>query len=294
VPKKKTGLVVASVFAALAMGFFVWRGWGPKEPAYGGHRLNYWVGILGRPEQQLEYQQATNAIDHIGVAALPFLVEWVHCETPTWRMFVGSVLYRIQTQWSGLLWERVMRSKKEQIADGTPVAFRVLGPRALPALDDLQRLMDSDDPRTALVAISGLTTFGTNALPALLSVATNAHHSARWQAFDALGDVGELGIAAPVVFEVVTNCLSDTNEPTGQQLAVMVLGKLKIAPEISVPALLPFLSHPNPNFRTSSAGALGSFGSNAVVAIPALTNALADPDPQVRSWAAGALRNIAP
>jgi len=31
----------------------------------------------GGPGSESDYQKATNAIDHIGVAALPFLVKWV-------------------------------------------------------------------------------------------------------------------------------------------------------------------------------------------------------------------------
>jgi HEAT repeat protein len=136
-----------------------------------------------------------------------------------------------------------------------------------------------------------LSCFGTNALPALLAAATNAEHPAWPQALDAIGMMSDLGDAAQPTVIAITNSLSD---PIRQEGAVYALGNLKAVPQISIPAIVPFLQSTNAHLRGNSAAALGKFGSQARSVIPALTNALADADPYVHACAAEALHNIAP
>jgi HEAT repeat protein len=269
-----------------------------EGPSYGGHALSYWVAMLGAaPDiRGSDYQKATNAIDHIGVAALPFLVKWVHNDPPRWKAILGLLLDRISFQSAQRLSARmVMEGKGRQLAEGTYESYRVLGKRALPALDDLCRLMDDadkHDPLTVIQVTMDLSCFGTNALPALLAAATNSDHPAWPQALDAIGMMSDLGDATqPTVMAIITTCLSD---PIRQESGVFALGNIKAVPQISIPAIAPFLQSTNAHLRGNSAAALGKFGAQARSVIPALTNALADADPYVHACAAEALHNIDP
>jgi hypothetical protein len=197
-----------------------------------------------------EYQAATNAIDHIGVAALPFLVKWAYNDPPKWKSNLGVALYRIGLQSTA---ERMMTGARiERLANGTHECFRILGSRALPVVDDLGSSLVSgtNDPATSVILILGLRCFGTNALPALFTV------------------------------------------PSGQLVAVYVLGNLKAAPKVSLPAIAFCLQSTDAELRAGSAEALGNFGGEALSFVPALTNALLDASPSVRKSATEALRRI--
>jgi HEAT repeat protein len=151
---------------------------------------------------------------------------------------------------------------------------------------------DKHDPLTTIQVTMDLSCFGTNALPALLAAATNADHPAWPQALDAIGMMSDLGDAAqPTVMAIITNCLSD---PIRQESGVFALGNIKAVPQISIPAIVPFLQSTNAHLRGNCATALGKFGAQARSVVPALTNALADADPYVHACAAEALHNIAP
>jgi hypothetical protein len=101
---------------------------GHAQPAYAGHRLSYWVEILGsRESTELQKVMATKAVEHIGPAAAPFLVEWIQ-EKPT--------------KWT----ER--RTNLYDLAIGAWEAFRILGSRAASADRALFRVTQ-DPNRTA-------------------------------------------------------------------------------------------------------------------------------------------------
>jgi hypothetical protein len=241
-----------------------------------------------------EYQAATNAIDHIGVAALPFLVKWAYNDPPKWKSNLGVALYRIGLQSTA---ERMMTGARiERLANGTHECFRILGSRALPVVDDLGSSLVSgtNDPATSVILILGLRCFGTNALPALFTVATNETHTARWQALEAIGEIPEIGNASQQLVDVLTNIIyvTDTNNPSGQLVAVYVLGNLKAAPKVSLPAIAFCLQSTDAELRAGSAEALGNFGGEALSFVPALTNALLGASPSVRKSATEALRRI--
>src|SRR5207237_4173448 len=58
-----------------------------REPSYGGKRLSEWVDSYGTERRDLPYpsavphQDADVAIDHIGSAAVPYLLKWMVYET---------------------------------------------------------------------------------------------------------------------------------------------------------------------------------------------------------------------
>jgi hypothetical protein len=297
---RKLSRILASLAVlgmALALIAFLAHRLSTREPSYNGHPLSYWVSVLGNSvvgaSSNTELEQATNAIVHIGVAATPFLVKWIQFDPPRWKRTLAS----------GLARTRFAPAKKlaHRLTDpiprfGTDLAFAILGPRAMPAFDDLCRLMnDTNRPNMAILAARALACIGTNALPMLLVAVTNAYHPAHRVALDAISRIPDLGMAAQQVVPVLANCLNPTNTSTDQILAILILGNLNAAPETSVPVLASCLKSTNSTMRGFSANFLGTFGAQAAAAIPALTNtAMADPDTHVRREASNALNRIDP
>jgi hypothetical protein len=291
--RKKRTLLLCAACALLALLALLAYTFTTAEPSYDGHSLSYWVGILGNPQgiDGRPYENATNAIDHIGVAALPFAVKWLQYEPPQWRTKVCNWLLQRRFPFADRLSSWIAEPKTQQLASGTHYVFRVLGKRAMPAFADLCRLTnDTNRPYTARVAAQALGCLGTNALGPLLTVSINTQHPARLSAINALSVMPDLGDAVQLVLPAITNCLSPTNGQHAQVTAIFSVGNLK--PQISVPVLVACLQNSNAMLRTLSATALGNLGPGGSSAVPALSNALTDPDRQVRQRAAQALHNI--
>jgi HEAT repeat protein len=240
-------------------------------------------------------KMATNAINHIGVTALPFLVKWIRGFPPPWRIALANSLYPSRFPFTSKLSNLAAGQSAWPLSIGAHDAILVLGEKAMPALDDLCRLMnDTKNPTVANMAASCLGSLGTNALPPLLAVVTNTNHPARAGALGSIRVMSGLDNAAQTAaIDAIATCLTDTNRGV-RMLAVTALGELRAAPQISVPALASSLKSKDAKIRLYSAIALGNFGSQATGVVPALTNALTDADSQVRYYAAQALHQIEP
>jgi hypothetical protein len=109
------------------------------EPAYGGHPLSFWVTPLGSNPSPADEAKARNAIDQIGAAAVPFLVKWIQFDPPRWKRTLAYGLTRTPLPLARNLARRLIDPRR---ANGTCIAFTVLGTRAMPACDDLCRLLN--------------------------------------------------------------------------------------------------------------------------------------------------------
>jgi hypothetical protein len=296
---RRTILCVGIVVLALLT--FLAKQRGRQEPSYNAHALSYWVTLLGKPSpigtnsRVLELQKATNAVDQIGIAALPYLVKWINFNPPRWKRTLSVWLYRTPFPPAKKLAGRI---NDPSLANGTQSAFAILGPRGVPALDDLCSLMNDTNKGqgAAILATRALPHLGANAVPPLLAALTNAHHPMflRLEFLNALATVPNLEQSAHQVVPVVANCLNATNDQNIHTSAINILGRLKAVPEISVPALASCLKNTNSWIREYSANILGAFGPQASAAIPALTNALVDPDALFRRKIGWALYQIDP
>jgi hypothetical protein len=293
--KKRTLLICAACALVAIIALLAYKS-ATAEPSYGGHPLSYWVvlPLISRNPELRSYdrKEATNAIDHIGVAALPFAMKWLRYEPQQWRTRVG--IWLVGTKYfpfAGRLSNWILDPQPQQLGLGAYYVFLALGKRALPVFDDLCHLLnDTNRPKTSGEAARALGCLGTNALGPLLTAATNAQHPARLFAIDTISVMPELGDAAQLLIPAITNCLTPTNDLNVQMNALISLAHLK--PQISVPVFVSSLNTPNPTIRRYSAITLGQLRPTASSVIPALTNALADPDPGVRECAARALHQI--
>jgi hypothetical protein len=298
--RKKRVILLCLIGAVLALIALLAYTSTTAEPPYDGHPLSYWVLLLADPIPTPEFpnpdhDNATKAIDHIGVAALPFLVKWIQQGPPRWRTALGTMVYRAPFPFAHGLSSRIIGERNWKRAVGTCYAFEHLGKRAMPAFDDLCRLAnDTNRAITASAAVTVLAYLGTNAVPPLVAVLTNPTHPARLEALKAVQNISKIGDAAELAVPAITNCLNPANAMKLQIAAISALGNLRACPQISVPALISALENPRAIIRVRSIEALSTFGPKAASAIPALTNALNDAAPDIRRYAARALHDIDP
>ena len=276
-----------------------------KEPSYNGHHLSYWVKILGSTQPtEHKKQMAREAVDHIGVAAAPFLVQWIQYNPTKWterQKKLGELMCRARFDFAVRMGRSISQTKGEVLAGGACQAFRILGTRAGPELKELCRVMNDlsapIDPRSGMTSFDRATYclawLGTNALPALTAVIQHPHRN-RWQALNSIWLMEQHQPTAQFPITAIIGCLEDTNDHNIPLKAACILSDLKVAPELCLPALVAGLQSKSPSTRASSAWALGRFGEQAASAIGALTNVMADSDSEVQFNVANALHAIAP
>ena len=128
------------------------------EPTYEGKPLGEWLKLYDRQGDYAYSKEATNAIHHIGTNAIPVLLErLVYVQPP-----FGLRVYELNTD--------AIRG------------FITLGDQALPALPELQKLMDGTNEDFALYAMISACGTGSNAIPILLKGLTNQFANVRGEA----------------------------------------------------------------------------------------------------------------
>jgi hypothetical protein len=303
--KVARALIAALIAAVVAAAVLCWPRPQP-QPTYQGRPLQYWVALLDNP-----YKAGTNlitiakAIDAAGTNALPFLVQWIHYESPPLRTLLVNLLSLV-VPWPTL--ERVARPARFRLACGSLLAFRQLGSTAAPAIPELARLANNPASReTAWRAIQALAEIGTNSLPALQQIVENPQYPLRGPAAFALTTMSphptalnEPAVRSPP--ETIAHLISCT---TNNQTIVCIAATIALAewgrhggfqalPPQCVPALTNCLHSTNRMLKIEAMEALGKFGTNAAQAIPHLANIMKGPDSQLAAGAFAALKQITP
>ena len=264
----------------------------PKEPTYNGQPLSYWVSRCNRTEI------ARDAVRHIGTNALPSLLQWIHNnpEPAAWRTKLVTALPWLPQRVQGFIRGRI-DVRSHSLCHDAPYAFRDLGTNAAAAIPELTALaLNTHKPERARRAAEALGLIGTNALPALISVAN--HRPFRDVQYDTVLAIDHLtpknGSANEVIGPVMVRALLtdnvDPQETAGRYAAgaaALWLEKTRYRPAVSVPALAACLGGTNADWelRYKVLVALGGYGRDAAQALPAITNALSDPSPMVREHA---------
>ena len=119
-------------------------------------------------------------------------------------------------------------------------------------------------------------------IPDLIEDLRNEDEQVRWNAIDALRQIG------PAAVPALTAALPDLDERESEAAFHTLVD---IGPT-AVPALLAALQDPDASLRWVAAYALGEIGPAAKGVVPALISALNDPDMLVRRSAAYSLGNI--
>jgi hypothetical protein len=243
------------------------------EPTYQGRTLSDWTRDLDPHTMVMVGHEppAWTAIGHMGTNAIPTLLKWMSEPDPPEPL--KPHLAPCFT---------LSRSERAEFA------FRILGGAARPAIPELTRLArKSSDPNRAERCADSLASIGPEAIPSLLSLATNGPRMTRWYAIAALEYFGnDRQLTIPAV-PVLIKCMGDRNDDVANK-AADVLSRC-CSPEVVVPALTNALRSPSARSRKWAVRCLG-WDEQAVSAIPLLRAAMRDPDYGVRESATNVLR----
>jgi hypothetical protein len=263
------------------------------EPSHNGRPLSDWLAdvragpgfsIVGRPNPPKD------AVRAMGTNAIPTLLKWISYErspsdnfppapeVPHWR-------------WHTL--------NPDELGDAADSGFGFLGPVALPAIPELVRLArTSSGPDRAERCAVALAAIGPEAIPNLLSLATNGPSWTRYWAVSALEFFSHKPEGVQTM-PILIKCLGDTNSgysPAGPAQLVL-LNLLDTAPAATLPALTNALESPSARTRLNSIGCLQLFQSENPTNLPpstapAFSAALHDSDSIVASIATNILRQM--
>jgi len=266
------------------------------EPHYEGRAISSWMAQLAKDQvEDAELQQTTNAIAHIGVAALPFLLKSLQYEQPRWKTALAARTFGFRLPFANnqLYYKWVTDRRAYELADATYSGFQALGTRAMPAFNDLCQIMNhSTNGGVAGRAAMALSRLGTNSLPPLLEAAANPLHPACLEAMQAISTIPEVDEATEAAVSAAASCLGLTNkQPTLIGINGFLLNKR--CPQISITAVAASLVGSNISAKVR-AQILAYSSAQASNAIPTFAKALVDPDINVRRNATNVLLIIAP
>ncbi len=227
-------ILCAGVLAATVIAL-VWPR--EREPEYKGKKLSEWIILSYQsrvPPETRPIDQARDAVQQIGTNAIPFLLQWIRYEPTAWRRKILS--YR-DMGWDNFLIRILLRDSRDERAGRGQRGLELLGTNAIIALPDLAKsISDQTAPYTAKRAARAMGYIGKDALPPLLTEATNHNNAQRFTIILTLGYLGYLGTNALPAVPVLIDCLQDTNYLI-RMVAARSLGGLQLQPEIVLPAL---------------------------------------------------------
>jgi HEAT repeat protein len=174
-------------------------------------------------------------------------------------------------------------------------ALGEMGPAAQTALPQLELLRKDSDLFVRSAAEAAFVKISGDGLDAILEPLKDPSNWTNWyfgaHATEFLGTNGTQAI--PFLIEA----LQHTN-PAVRETALESLSALHISPELTVPAILPFVTAANTNAgqRAKALTVLHNFGPSArgMVPMTTLLQAIQDPDQNIRRHATNALRQIDP
>jgi HEAT repeat protein len=279
-------VLVAIVAAALLRG--------PREPQHNGKTLSGWVEYYVNPTNYWERIKAVRAIQAIGPRALPWLVGWARYDTPHWQTKLAEHCKRLKLDWpSGYLNER---SRRHELVW---VAFGVLGPRANPALPEIEQIaLKSSSPQDVESALNFLSQMP-DGVPALLRVIAGGKGQRRLQAIHYIYLMPNLGTNGTAAVAALLKCLKDDDKDVVAS-AARALGSVALKTKDVVPALTPYLRDSRREVSGSASSELGNLANhpaaipNLLPALPQFVAAQQSTDYWVRAWATNVIWKIAP
>jgi hypothetical protein len=163
--KRKKGIVLLVCgVVVIGMSLFLF-GDGESQPKYQGRALSAWLATYDDLQPET-FEQAREAVLHIGTNALPNLLSWIQYEPPAWRAPLRRVLP--SRLWDNESFQRFIAGRAEMRAKYGRAGFEILGTNAIAALPELERLIKNNTaPVTALRSLFAITSIGESSLPVL-------------------------------------------------------------------------------------------------------------------------------
>ncbi len=199
-------------------------------------------------------------------------------------------------RWLSLrLYDGPLADRAEARSQVAEMALNALGPEAAPVLPQLQKLALTTNDYILRKAALTMVSTGTNGSPWVLAAMADQNSPRQFAALEAfvLTCFRLRTNADATAMPVLLRCLQSGN-PRAIKLAAGGLGRAKMEPATTVPALVRLLSQPDPGTRLDVIYGLREFGELARPAVPDLLRACQDPSVGIRRAASNALEQIAP
>jgi hypothetical protein len=111
---------------------------GPKEPEYQGKRLSEWMWLFN-PRDPIATAKATEAMQHFGTNAIPFLLEWFRYDEGPWQKRLRPIIPKLPGKIGNRVYRIVFRNEiRSAFASKT---LSVMGPPASGAVPPLTRMI---------------------------------------------------------------------------------------------------------------------------------------------------------
>ena len=316
------------VLAALAAGILLCWPREPKEPAFEGRRLGYWIRAALASVGSREEEQAERAVKAVGTNALPYLLHQFTKPRSRWQSLFNQGAVKLD-----LPLRDAFETEDERISAAV-MGLTCLGPDAAAALPALASQLG--DQRRGVCAALLMGGCGDKALPFLRTALGSTNPvivSAAMEGLRTLGQEseaalqlqqellghanGDVRISAIIALRstslhpdrtipgLVQAALSDPDKQV-QEAAVASFNELKpvssaaagrnllSAAGASVPALRQALSKSDSRLRSNAAFILGKLGTVSKPAVPDLLRLLNEPDAYCAMIASNALARIDP
>jgi hypothetical protein len=274
--RSKLGLVALAILGAAFIWAFIMAR--DNQPRYEDKRLSGW--ILSE-----RWQDRKEAISYLGTNALPSLVEWI-----------GDPAPRREVRLFGMR-APFPPNRGSELADRTLEAFRILGPRAVPALPSLVCLLKGTNVVVAERALIAIGHMGVEGVPALLDYVTNRHDYSSSGVMAPIGAMRKLGTNGVLLVPSLARCLKSQDSVVAGTAAIFLgnIGEqLGANADVVVAPLAEATESADLQLRGLALYKLGRMGASAESAVPALVRALGDSNDWVRMSATNALIQVAP
>jgi hypothetical protein len=283
-------LLCLILLVTLAHFFLSGRG---AEPSYKGQTLSAWAEQLQRNANPQEKEEAIAAIRTMCSDKTAMLAAWLDYDQWPRKNKLFAALRPLPRDWAWEIQTRLFPDYKERLADTATIALPVFGPELAQAIPHLTKVVNSTNDTIAERAFAIVGELGTNGLAILLPIAANTNNPRQFQALLAVVFMAHRPTNALPAILMLAKSTQSSNEHI-VRMAADGLGLWKTAPDTSLHALLPLLSHPNMEVRASAIRAVGYFGETARSATPVLIKCLEDRYSEVQVEATNALHSINP
>jgi len=235
--------------------------WSFREPRYQGVGLSTWLERLDHPAEPA-FTQAVHAVQQIGAAAVPALIELVPRQAPP-KSAMKEILEKLSIIEPRPYPPQAMRERAWR-------GFEALGPKGISAIPQLTKMMDDPDPNIARYSTSILGILGPPAIPALRSALTHSNAVVR---ASALYLFYRHGAQDPETLAMGLRLLTDPN-PQVRIPALLVLGRYTNSWDVIGRSWLPMLHDRNEEVRYYAIQVLHHFGTQARNVAPDLMQML--------------------
>jgi HEAT repeat protein len=281
--------LVSAIVLGMAGALYVGCRSEPSSHGYSlGHLLATYVRIYQGQLTTPGWQDTRQYVREIGTNGLPQMLHWLGEERAQWKVKA----FDLHEKFPPVLRTKVVHDwlsgeREELHARAGACGFEILGPAAVPALPELERMaLDGKHPNRSGRAIAVLKSMGKDSVPALVRIVIAPNSTNRFQVFQILGSMGSNAApAVPVLTELIKNKDVDIAAE-----ALKTLDALRLSSATVIPAIAELVEHPRLHYLAVST--LVDYGEEARPTIPRLVQCLTNIDHDIAIMAARALGRL--